>query len=86
MIDPKEAYKKILEEHIKDLETIQLDFVDTYRFGWLASRYHILEILGFKKNEIDTIEKVEKIIEKYNEEIESWRQKKNEDKNKTKFL
>ena len=73
MIDPKEAYKKILEEHIKDLK-VGLGIVDTYHFGWIDSRYHILEILGFKRNEVDTVEKVEKIIEKYNEEIECWRQ------------
>ena len=75
MIDPKEAYKKILEEHLTDLK-IGTGIVDSYHFGWIDSRYNILEILGFKRDEIDTVEKVEKIIKKYNEEIESWKQKK----------
>lgn len=75
MLDSKEAYKKILEEHIKDLKMSQTVLNrDPFRFGWLSSRYNILEILGFKRNEINIVEKVEKIIKKYNEEIESWRQ------------
>ena len=73
MVNPKEAYKKILEEHMRDLK---LEFVSPQRFAWLGSRYHILEILGFKKNEVDTVEKVKKIIKKYNEEIEARKQDK----------
>ena len=72
MLDPKEAYKKILEEHLHDLI---LKPMNVYSLAWLDSRYHILELLGFKKIEMDTIEKVEKIMEKYNKEIERWKQK-----------
>ena len=73
MLDPKEAYKKILEEHLHDLKFKPMN---VYSLAWFDSRYNTLKILGFKRNEIDTVEKVEKIIEKYDEEIESWRQKK----------
>lgn len=75
MIDPKEAYRKILEEHLHDLQTNKNIFhLNSYDSGRLDSRYHILELLGFRKDEIDTSEKVIKIIEKYKIEEESWRQ------------
>jgi len=76
MIDTKSAYKKILEEHLHDLHMNEVTFhLNPYGSGWLDSRYHVLELLGFKKSKVNTPKKVIAIIEKYNEEIESWRQK-----------
>lgn len=80
MIDPKLAYKKILEEHLHDLQMGEITFhLNLYGSGWLDSRYHVLKLLGFEKKEVDASKKVIAIIEKYNEDIESWRDKNEKD-------
>lgn len=79
MIDPKEVYRKILEEHL--YEICRTSRHNVYADGWFDSRLHILELMGFKKEEINTPVKVIKIIEKYNEEIKAWEQKEKNEKN-----
>ena len=63
MRDSKEAYKKILEEQVEDLKAKPMH---PYSLAQVECRYNTLITLGFKRNEINTIKKIEKLIKKYN--------------------
>ena len=74
MVDLKVALMIIFFELRNDLLNKNIYQTNTYEEGWKDSRLHILQILGFKKEDIDTPVKVYAAIAKYEEEIESWKE------------
>ena len=56
----------ILREHLHDLQMGEITFhLNPYGQGWQEGRIHILGLMGFEKEEIDTSKKVIELIERY---------------------